>query len=31
MEEERRAKGIPLEEGVWKTLVDTASRLGVPW
>ena len=31
MEEERRANGIPLEEGVWKTLVDTASRLGVPW
>ncbi len=31
MEEERRANGIPLEEGVWKTLSDTASRLGVPW
>jgi LDH2 family malate/lactate/ureidoglycolate dehydrogenase len=29
MEEERRANGIPLEEGTWKLLVDTAARLGV--
>jgi LDH2 family malate/lactate/ureidoglycolate dehydrogenase len=29
MEEERRANGIPVEEGTWKLLVDTAARLGV--
>lgn len=29
MEAERRANGIPLEEGTWKTLTGTASRLGV--
>jgi LDH2 family malate/lactate/ureidoglycolate dehydrogenase len=29
MEEERRANGIPLEEGTWKLLADTAGRLGV--
>jgi LDH2 family malate/lactate/ureidoglycolate dehydrogenase len=30
MEEDRRANGIPLEEGTWKLLTDTAARLGVP-
>jgi uncharacterized oxidoreductase len=30
MEEERRASGIPLEQGTWKLLTDTAARLGVP-
>jgi LDH2 family malate/lactate/ureidoglycolate dehydrogenase len=29
MEEERRANGIPLEQGTWKLLTDTAARLGV--
>jgi LDH2 family malate/lactate/ureidoglycolate dehydrogenase len=29
MEAERRAAGIPLEEGTWNTLTGTASRLGV--
>lgn len=29
MEAERRANGIPLEQGTWKSLTDTASRLGV--
>jgi LDH2 family malate/lactate/ureidoglycolate dehydrogenase len=29
IEEERRANGIPLQEGTWKLLVDTAARLGV--
>jgi len=29
MEDERRANGIPLEQGTWKALTDTASRLGV--
>jgi len=29
MEAERRANGIPLEPGTWKSLTDTASRLGV--
>ena len=30
MEEERLASGIPLEQGTWKLLTDTAARLGVP-
>jgi len=30
MEAERRANGIPLEQGTWKSLTETASRLGVP-
>lgn len=29
MERERRAAGIPLEQGTWKSLTDTAARLGV--
>jgi LDH2 family malate/lactate/ureidoglycolate dehydrogenase len=29
MEAERRANGIPLEPGTWKSLTDTASRLSV--
>ncbi len=29
MERERRARGIPLEAGTWKSLTDTATRLGV--
>jgi Malate/L-lactate dehydrogenases len=29
-EEERRLNGIPLEEGTWKLLADTAARLGLP-
>ena len=29
MEAERRANGIPLEQGTWKSLTKTASRLGV--
>jgi len=29
MEEERRANGIPLEQGTWKSLTAAASRLGV--
>jgi LDH2 family malate/lactate/ureidoglycolate dehydrogenase len=28
-ERERRTAGIPLEQGTWKSLTDTASRLGV--
>jgi LDH2 family malate/lactate/ureidoglycolate dehydrogenase len=28
-EETRRQTGIPLSEGVWKTLTDTAALLGV--
>jgi LDH2 family malate/lactate/ureidoglycolate dehydrogenase len=29
MEAERRANGIPMEQGTWKSLTDTASRLSV--
>jgi LDH2 family malate/lactate/ureidoglycolate dehydrogenase len=29
VEAERRANGIPLEQGTWKSLTDTASRLSV--
>jgi LDH2 family malate/lactate/ureidoglycolate dehydrogenase len=29
MEEERRANGIPIEDGTWTLLADTAARLGV--
>jgi LDH2 family malate/lactate/ureidoglycolate dehydrogenase len=29
MEADRRTNGIPLEEGTWKLLTDTAARLGV--
>lgn len=29
-EEKRRVSGIPLSEGVWKTLTDAAQALGVP-
>jgi LDH2 family malate/lactate/ureidoglycolate dehydrogenase len=29
-ETERRRQGIPLGEGTWKTLVETAEKLGVP-
>jgi len=29
VEAERRANGIPLESGTWKSLTDAASRLGV--
>jgi len=28
-ERERRAGGIPIEPGTWKSLTDTAARLGV--
>ena len=29
-ENERRRQGIPLGDGTWKTLVETAEKLGVP-
>lgn len=29
-EEDRRRNGIPLEQGTWQLLVDTAARLGLP-
>jgi LDH2 family malate/lactate/ureidoglycolate dehydrogenase len=29
-ETERRCHGIPLSDGIWKTLVETAEKLGVP-
>jgi LDH2 family malate/lactate/ureidoglycolate dehydrogenase len=29
IEEERSRDGIPIEDGTWKTLLDTANRLGV--
>jgi LDH2 family malate/lactate/ureidoglycolate dehydrogenase len=30
MEEERRANGIPIEQGAWQLLSNTAARLKVP-